>query len=418
MRTPTSVAFSTSENLYPRVCILGGGFGGLYTALSLQRFPRLHITLIDRNDHILFTPLLYELITDELQTWQIAPKLSQLVNDKKVNIYRDQISNLDLKSRQVFLQNGGAIGYDYLVIAVGMKNRFDETPGAREYALNFRTLQDTLKLKKKLATVRLMRTEPAQICIVGGGPSGVELAGKISDYLGRQGEVHLMTQGEQIIKTFKSSTRTTAQKALDRRKVRVSVRTKVRAVGPDRIEIEQANQRASLPADLVIWATGTEAISWILNLNCEHNADGQLLVEPTLQLRGYPEVFALGDVAEIVGSSQIPKTAQSAYQQGPVVAKNLRALVDRRRLKRFRYLHLGEMMTLGVNDAAVSSFGLHIKGRPAFLFRKLVYLIRMPTLHHRLKVVLSWLKSWCKARVNRIFARDRCRPGKYPRGIQ
>jgi len=419
MHTPIDVA-SPYSPIQPssKVCILGGGFGGLYTALYLQRFSELQVTLIDQNDHILFTPLLYELITNELQVWEIAPPFSKLIRHKKIKFYQDHILGADLTKKQVYLQDRGELEYDYLVIAVGVKSLIDNVPGVKEHAVTFRTLNDTEFLKQKLNHLRSLSKHPAQITVVGGGPSGVELATKISDHLGRKAEVRLITRGDRILRSFTKATRLTAQKALEERNVRLSFLTQVNLVQADRLIIEQASETTVLPTDLVIWTTGTRARSWVLDLDCEHNRYGQLLVEPTLQLKGYPEVFALGDIADIPSNSEIPRTAQAAYQQAPVAAKNLRSTVHQKRLKTFRYLHLGEMITVGVNDAAISSFGLHIHGSLAFLFRNLVYLMRMPTLTHRLQVLLSWLQGWWMGGVNWVFRSQKRKAKNYPTGIQ
>ncbi|MBP0028547.1 NAD(P)/FAD-dependent oxidoreductase [Roseofilum reptotaenium CS-1145] len=419
MHTPIDLSSPHTSIQSPfKVCILGGGFGGLYAALYLQRFSELQVTLIDQNDHILFTPLLYELITNELQIWEIAPPFSKLIRQKKIKFYQDHILGTDLKKQQVYLQDRGELQYDYLIIAVGVKSLIDNVPGVKEHAVSFRTLKDTEFLKKKLQDFRSLSKAPVQIAIVGGGPSGVELATKIADYLGQKAEVRLITRGDRILRSFTKATRLTAEKALEERNVRISFLTQVNLVQANRLIVEQANETITLPTDLVIWTTGTKARSWVLDLDCEHNRYGQLLVEPTLQLKGYPEVFALGDIADIPSNSEIPRTAQAAYQQAPVAAKNLRSRVHQKRLKKFRYLHLGEMITVGVNDAAVSSFGLHFHGSLAFLFRNLVYLIRMPTISHRLQVFLSWLQGWWMGWVNWIFKTRKRKAKNYPTGIQ
>ncbi len=380
-----------------KICILGGGFGGLYTALYLQSFKginssRYQVTLVDQNDHLLFTPLLYEVITDELQTWEIAPTYKKLLNHTKVRIIQDRVVALDLESRSVKLQQG-QLTYDYLVLALGNKNRFAGVPGAKEHSLTFRSLKDTLRLKERLGELAKSARETIHVVIIGGGPSGVELGTKIADFLGRRGEIRLIERGTQILKAYTPATQRSGKEALEKRGVRISFETSVERVEPDQVTLIQKGETFAIPVDLVLWSAGTKTQELIANLTCQHNEQGQVITLPTLQIPEYPEVLALGDLAEVKNPNGklVPATAQAAYQQASQAAKNLRASLANKPLKRFRYLHLGEMITLGVNDAAVSSFGINLKGSLAALVRRIVYLQRLPTFSHRWKVLKGWL---------------------------
>jgi demethylphylloquinone reductase len=380
------------------ICILGGGFGGLYTALHLQKYRDLNpqdcqIILVDRHDRLSFTPLLYELIADELQPWEIAPSYHKLLKNTFIQFCQDEIRDVDFQARQVTLKERGQLDYDYLVLAVGGQSRAAEIPGLQEHALAFRTFADSQRLEQALQNLEKSERAPIRVTIIGGGPNGVELAGKIADRLGKRGEVRLLDSSQEILKTFTPATRAAAYKALARRGVRVSLETKIMRIERDCVAIAQLGQTAILPADLVLWAAGMQMSDWVKNLDCSHNEWGQLLSSPTLQLVDYPEVFALGDVAEMIDAAgqRVPATAQAAYQQASCAARNVRASLKHKRLKRFRYLHLGEMIALGVNDAAISSFGFSLRGAIAALIRSLVYLQRLPTLAHRLQVLWHWL---------------------------
>ena len=158
--------------------------------------------------------------------------------------------------------------------------------------------------------------------------------------------------------------------------------------------IWQAGEIGIIPTDLILWTAGTETREWVKNLDCSHNSRGQVISQPTLQLVDYPEVFVLGDIAEIIypNGKQLPATAQVAYQQASQAAKNLWAILNYQRPRAFRYLHLGEMITLGVNAAAVSSFGINLHGWLAALVRLVVYLQRLPTFAHSFQVLRNRLK--------------------------
>lgn len=382
-----------------KICILGGGFGGLYTALYLQqslkqRSPSYEITLVEQKDHFVFTPLLYERVTGELQPWEVGPTYLDLLHNTNIQFNRSTIDRVDLAARQVYLQTGERLDYDYLVLAVGGQNRLDQVPGAAAYAYSFRTVLDAEHLRERLRFLEASERTQIRIAIAGGGPSGVELACKLADRLQARGQIRLIERGDQLLKTFSSGSRAAAYRALKMRRVQVDLNTGIDAIAPDQITLTAQGQTCSWDVDLVLWTAGTQVIDWVKDLTCSHNAQGQVISRPTLQLAEYPEVFALGDLAEIQDGSgnRVPATAQAAYQQASRAAKNLKAAIAGHPLKAFRYLHLGEMLTLGTNAAVLSSFGITIDGLLACIARRLIYLYRMPTWPHRVRVLAHWIK--------------------------
>jgi len=391
------------------ICILGGGFGGLYTALYLQRFrlfksPKYKITLIDRKDHLVFTPLLYERVTQELQAWEISPRYRTLINTTIVDFCQGDIQAVDLEKRQVKLQletlselgqNLKILNYDYLVLAVGAEMRLEGVTGAATYAYPFRTVTDAEHLNQRLNQLEQSNLSQIRVAVIGAGPSGVELACKLSDRLQQRGQVRLIERGQQLLKTFTPYSQKSAYRALTTRRVQMEFETSVEAIELDQITLINSIGKTHLPVDLVLWTVGTRSSEWVRHLPCQQNAQGQILTQSTLQVVGYPEVLALGDMAEIKEySGQLPKTAQVAYQQADCAAKNLYRAVRGKGLKPFRYLHLGEMLTLGKGEAVVSSFALKISGRLAGMIRQFVYLQRLPTLRHRLRVLQHWVSQW------------------------
>ncbi|MEQ9486523.1 NAD(P)/FAD-dependent oxidoreductase [Coleofasciculus sp. F4-SAH-05] len=389
------------------ICILGGGFGGLYTALYLQRFrlfksPKYKITLIDRKDHLVFTPLLYERVTEELQAWEIAPRYRNLIKNTTIDFCQGNIQGVDLEKRQVKLQldtlselgqNLRILNYDYLVLAVGVEMRLEGVP--LTYAYPFRTVTDAERLNQKLKQLEQSNLPQIRVAVIGAGPSGVELACKLSDRLQQRGQVRLIERGQQLLKTFTPYSQKSAYRALTARRVQMEFETSVEAIEPDQITLINPNGKTHLPVNLVLWTVGTRSSEWVRNLPCQQNPQGQILTHPTLQVVDYPEVLALGDMADIQDyRGNLPKTAQVAYQQADCAAKNLYRAVQGKRLKPFRYLHLGEMLTLGKGEAVVSSFALKIRGRLAGMIRQFVYLQRLPTLRHRWRVLQHWVGQW------------------------
>lgn len=382
-----------------RLCIVGGGFGGLYTALSLRklakRSPNLQITLVEPRENFVFTPLLYEVVTGELHPWEVAPTYCNLLKGSAIQLWKGRVQRVDLDARQVIVEGGKTLDYDYLVLASGSENRLDWVPGAATHAQTFRNLSDAERLKERLRFLESSGRPIIRVAVAGGGPNGVEIACKLADRLRHRADVRLIERGDQILKAFTPGSRQLATRALRQRGVQVQLNTSITAIESEQITLNHQGNVQAFPVDLVLWTAGTQIADWVRELPCQHNDYGQLHLLPTLQLAEYPEVFALGDLTELhnPGGRRVPATAQAAYQQASCAAQNLQRAISGRPLLKFRYLHLGEMMTLGFQSAVVSSFGITLGGWLAQEVRRWVYAQRLPTLHHRLQVMAGWIRD-------------------------
>ncbi|MDZ8187742.1 MAG: NAD(P)/FAD-dependent oxidoreductase [Nostoc sp. ChiSLP02] len=381
-----------------RICILGGGFGGLYTALRLSQLPwestqKPEIVLVDRSDRFLFSPLLYELLTGELQTWEIAPPFEELLQGTGVRFYQGAVSGIDIDQQRVNLHEGPEIAYDRLVLALGGETPLDLVPGAAAYAYPFRTISDAYRLEERLRFLEESDADKIRVAIVGAGYSGVELACKLADRLGEKGRFRLVEITDQILRTSPEFNREAAKKALEARGVFLDLETKVELIGPDTISLEYKNQVDAIPVELVIWTVGTRVAPVVKSLPLKQNQRGQIITTSTLQVFEHPEIFALGDLAEShdAEGQQVPATAQAAFQQADYTAWNIWASLTNRPLLPFRYQHLGEMMALGKDNATLTSLGIKLDGPFAYIGRRLAYLYRLPTLDHQLKVGFNWL---------------------------
>ncbi|MCF3577195.1 NAD(P)/FAD-dependent oxidoreductase [Planktothrix agardhii] len=381
-----------------RICILGGGFGGLYTALRLSQLPwqkseQPEIVLVDQNDHFLFLPLLYELLTNELQTWEIAPAFEDLLKDTKVQFCQGVVSEIEIDSKQVKLEDNTVIFYDYLILALGGETPLDLVPGAKDYAIPFRTITDAYRLEEQLRRLETLEQDKVRIAIVGGGYSGVELACKLADRLGTKGRIRIVEQSEEILKNSPEFNRESAKNALSNRQVWLDLETKVESIAADEISLEYRGKIDTIPVDLVLWTVGTQVCPVVRSLPLKHNQRGQIVTTSTLQVIDHPEIFALGDLAESqdADGQKIPTTAQAAFQQADYTGWNLWALLTRRPLLPFRYINLGEMMTLGTNNATLTGLGIKLEGQFAHLTRRLIYLYRFPTFDHQIRVAFNWM---------------------------
>ena len=373
-----------------RICILGGGFGGLYTALRLSQLPwengeKPEIILVDQSDRYVFSPLLYELLTGELQTWEVAPFFAELLQNTSVRFSQAVVSGIDTKKQLVQLQDHPEISYDRLLLALGGETPLDMVPGATSYAYPFRTVTDAHRLQERLRILEQSDADKIRVAIVGGGYSGVELA--------ERGRLRLIEIGDQILRTSPEFNREAAKKALAAKGVFLDLETKVESIKQDSISLEYKNQLDTIPVDLVIWTVGTKVAPVVKTLNFKQNQRGQIITTPTLQVLDHSEIFALGDLADCrdAEGQQVPATAQAAFQQADYTAWNIWASLTNRPLLPFRYQHLGEMMALGQDNATLTGLGIKLDGSLAYLARRLAYLYRMPTYEHQLKVGFNWL---------------------------
>ncbi len=388
-----------------RICILGGGFGGLYTALRLTQLPwnaseKPEIVLVDQRDRFLFSPLLYELVTGELQTWEIAPPFEELLANTGVRFCQAEVAGIDVEGRTVALRDSASIPYDRLVLALGGETPMTVSPGSAEYALPFRTIADAYRLQERLRILEESDVDRIRVAIVGAGYSGVELACKLAERLGDRGRIRLVEVADEILRNSPEFNRETALKALEKYGVWIDLETKVTALDADSISLDYKGKVDTIPVGIVLWTVGTKVPEVVESLPLKHNQRGQVIVTPTLQVLDHDDIFAVGDLAEVIDADgqRVPSTAQAAFQEADYAGWNVWASLTERSLLPFHYQPLGESLSLGTSDATLSAFGLKLEGNLAYVARRLAYLYRMPTFDHQLRVGLNWitrpLRDW------------------------
>lgn len=383
----------------PRICILGGGFGGLYTALRLTQLAwetgqKPEITLIDRQTNFVFTPLLYELITREMQSWEIAPPFAELLKGTDIRFVQGSVKQIDKEGKSVMLEDETEIAYDRLVLALGCETPSESVPGVLEHAIGFRSLDDAYKLDAKLRLLEASSAERIRIAIVGAGYTGVEVACKLADRLKERGRIRLVQSRDTILPNAAEFNRNAALKALEQRGIWVDLETSVSEITADSLGLIYKGQTDIIPVEIVMWTVGNQVSPAISHFGLALNPEGKITVTETLQVMEHTEIFALGDAVAMLDRQEIqsiPTTAQVALQQSDFVAWNIWSSLTDRPLLPFQYTELGEMMTLGDDNAVLSGMGIQLDGPLAYIARRLVYLYRLPTLEHQLKVGFNWL---------------------------
>ncbi len=396
--------------------IVGGGFTGLFTALHLKhRNYSRPVVLIDQKDRFTFQPLLYEYFSREMNTDQVCPRYVDLLEGNGITFVHGYIDEIDLLNRQIRLESDGDYDYEYLVLALGSVVNYFGIDGAEEFSWPFRTQNDAFELSTHIRDClqqasRMDNSAERQklltFALMGGGPSGVELAGTLGDLLpkwyadlgGDPREIRLilfeqlpdLLQGD-----INNPVRDTAREALRQRTVPVDVKLEhtVTAVEPDCVRFKHNDQADTLPTATMIWTAGvtTHPLMKALPLNQEQrDKKDRPLVTSTLQLPDFPDVFAGGDCAA-EQEDILPPLAQVAYQQGKTIAHNLDALEHGKELAAADVNLRGSLLKLGLGDSVAHLFNrFEISGTAGHLIRQGTYLELLPSAKHNVKATAEW----------------------------
>jgi NADH dehydrogenase len=393
----------------PKVVIVGAGFGGLEAAKALSRVA-VDVIVVDRQNHHCFQPLLYQVATAALSPAEIAwPIRHMLRQQENATVFMAEVEAVDLAAR--FVQTkAGPISYDYLVLATGATHSYFGHDEWAEFAPGLKRIEDATRIRRSI----LMAFEQAELAandaerqrlltfvIVGGGATGVEMAGAIAEIARqtlakdfrridpRSSRIILLEAGPRVLPTLPEDLSLYAERTLAR--MGVDVRTSTRVTRCDRGGVELEHSR--IDAGAVIWAAGvvaSPAASW---LSAEHDRAGRVLVRPDLSVPDHPEVFVIGDAAAIHGEKgePVPGVAPAAKQMGRYVGKLIAARIAGKSLPAFRYRNLGELATIG-RRAAVVQFGrLRLKGFVGWLFWSLAHIYFLIGVKNRFIVAFTWL---------------------------
>lgn len=394
-----------------QVVIVGAGFGGLAAAHGLAGAD-VRITIIDQRNHHLFQPLLYQVGTASLATSEIAWPIRHLVRKRKeVTTLLGVVTGIDTDDRSVQLEDGGTVNYDTLVLATGARHAYFGHDEWEPFAPGLKTLEDATSIRRRILlslehaereTDPLRRAALLTFVIVGGGPTGVELAGAIAELAHenlpeeyrhidtRKARVVLIEAGPRILPSFTEDLSAYAHASLERLGVEIQLGQAVRECSA--AGVIYGDQ--PLAAKVILWAAGVRASSAAAWAGLPADNAGRTRVEPDLTAPGHPEIFVIGDTATISAwhGKPVPGIAPAAKQQGGHVARSIRArLSGDTRARPFRYRHSGNLATIG-KRAAVIDFGwIKLRGRLAWWIWGLAHIYFLIGVRNRLAVALSWL---------------------------
>ncbi|HEY6200921.1 MAG TPA: NAD(P)/FAD-dependent oxidoreductase [Candidatus Binatia bacterium] len=399
-----------------RILILGGGFGGLYTALELQkglgRRDDIEVTVVNRENFFLFTPMLHEVAASDLDAADIVNPLRKLLN--RVRFVAANVESIDLAAKVVVVSHAdGAhrheLGYDHLVIALGSVPNYFNLPGVEEKSLSMKSLNDAVALRSRLIDhleeadfecCSASRGKLLTFVVAGGGFAGVETVSAINDFLREAVRFYpnlreemirivLVEAGPHILPELGPKLGIYAQRKLVERGIEIRLKTAVASLSDDGATLSDGS---FIPTDTLIWTAGTAPSPLIAKLPCAKDRS-KILVEPTMEVGAYPGVWALGDAAAMRDprSGQLyPPTAQHALRQGKVLARNLLAAMDGGRKQAFVFSTIGQLAAIGKRTGVANILGVNFSGFIAWWLWRTIYLSKLPRLEKKLRVALGW----------------------------
>jgi NADH dehydrogenase len=405
------------DNKQFHVLVLGAGFGGLEFCKHFRR-PNARITLVDRTNHHLFQPLLYQVATAGLSAPEIAQPVRAIFSNRPdITVLLDRVANFDLAHRKVLLAEN-TLSYDYLVLALGGQTGYFGHPEWEQFAPGLKTLDDALRIRSRVLLAfekaenqkeAPLRDQLLTIVVVGGGPTGVELAGAFAE-LARtvlkrdfrhidpsQARVILIEGSPRVLSNLPPDLSASAQRQLEKLGVQVRTSTRVKDIRENEVELETGEV---IRAGNILWAAGVSATPLTAKLGVELDKTGRVKVNPDLSLPQHPEVFAIGDMALVLGKDgqPVPGVSPAAMQMGRHVARIIEKEIDSGTMlsprPAFKYWDKGTMATIG-RSAAVAWLGkIKISGLFAWLAWLFIHLIFLIGFRNRLAVLLQWTYSY------------------------
>jgi NADH dehydrogenase len=397
----------------PRVVIVGGGFGGLWAAKSLAN-KQVDVTLIDRKNHHVFQPLLYQVATAVLSPGEIAQPIRRILHHaRNIEVILGEVTGFNLAEHKVRIDDGTEIAFDYLIVAAGARHAYFGHDDWEVSAPGLKTIEDAVEIRRRvLLAFELAERDaylkgthdPLNFVIVGGGPTGVELAGAIADIARqalakdfmaidtRKARVILFEGSDRVLGTFDSDLSDSAKSQLEELGVEVRLNSFVTDIAPGQVKVGEE----WIDCDVVVWATGVAASPIGKLLGSEIDKAGRVFVQPDLTIPGHSNVFVVGDMASIKqeNGDPVPGVSPAAMQMGAATAENILADLKNRERKNFKYVDKGTMATIGRSKAIAHLAGLKFKGLIAWLMWLGLHVFFLIGFRNRFAVMFSWFWAY------------------------
>lgn len=409
----------------PTVVVVGAGFGGLRVARALRRAP-VQVVLLDRNNYHLFQPLLYQVATAGLEPEQIAKPVRAILRGQKNFDFRMvDVTGVDFAQRRLDT-SAGPLTYDFLVLAPGGETNFFGLDAMERHGLGLKDIPDAVAIRNHVLTCfeqAMLETDPERrrakltFIVVGGGPTGVEMAGALSELIRlvlvkdyprlniKDVRILLLEATDKLLAAMPKRLREAAGRTLWRKWIEVRFNATVADFDGECVRLKSGEV---IPAHTVVWAAGVRATALNATLGLPAARQGRIPVEPTLQVPGHPEVYIIGDAAyQEENGEPLPMVAPVAIQMGESVARNIARTLRGKPLEPFRYRDQGTLATIGRNAAVAHVFGVNWSGFPAWVMWLVVHIIQLIGFRNKLFVLLNWAWDYFfYERAARLITRD------------
>ena len=396
-----------------KVVILGSGFAGMYSALSIRKNcgKDVSITIINRTNYFLFTPMLHEVATGGLGNHQIVESVRKIIFKKSIDFLEADITSVDLTKKEVITSNG-TVPYDILVVALGATTNFFGVPGAEANAYVLKNLNEAIRIRDRIIDIFEIASRETDVekrknmlsfVVVGGGATGVEIVSEISELCSYTLEkyyrkiinpgdvtISLINNTAELLSVFDVKVRAYAQKILTKNNIQILLNTTVKEITPTSVMLLDGT---SIDSQTVIWTAGVKPNTLVTTGGVlPMDKGGRIITDNTFTVSGFPGVFAIGDVSHFVETSArgLPMLAQVAVGQGDHLGKNISKALLGKPLAPFRYLSKGEFVSLGKGEATGTIFGIHFYGKFAWFIWRTIYLFKFFSTSKRFRIAFDW----------------------------
>lgn len=397
----------------PKVVIVGGGFGGLWAAKAFANKP-VDVTLIDRKNHHVFQPLLYQVATAVLSPGEIATPIRRILHyAKNVEVILGEVTGFDTDRKTVTLDDGEKVPFDYLIVAGGARHAYFGHDEWETSAPGLKTIEDAVEIRRRVLLAFELAERDAYLkgehdalnfVVVGGGPTGVELAGAIAgiarqalakDFKAidtRKTKVVLFEGSDRVLGTFDKDLSESAKSQLEDLGVEVRLNSFVTDIAPGKVKVGEE----WLECNVVLWATGVAASPLGKQLGVETDKAGRVFVEPDLTIPGHDKIFVIGDMVSLKqeNGDPVPGVSPAAMQMGTATAKNILADLKSQPRKNFKYVDKGTMATIGRSKAIAHVAGLKFKGFIAWMMWLFLHVFFLIGFRNRLIVMMEWFWAY------------------------